>query len=215
MLLNNFETYKPSSNLKTIEGAAWDNAEHVVPVMQTKSCIPFLFNLSEYIKVTQNYDLKLTFLKHSNVDKYLSALKKLDQFYLTGNWFTRPESFFVMNLLKISVEVQKDLDTSTFYELAVKCLCAFNSEQKRDIEFVLRNIIFCPSFYPSEVLMKNLDINQRSDSLEVSLNNLDEILNVYTQVLGLENVNVPPLINKANFTSFIFRTFHALPQINA
>lgn len=95
----------------------------------------------------------------------------------------------LINILKISVETKNDLDTSLFYELAVKCLSVFNSEQKPDIEFLFENIIFCPKFYPSEILLENLDISQRSANLETSLENLGEIMEVYTQVLGLKDVS--------------------------
>lgn len=119
---------------------------------------------------------------------YLTSLQKLEKYYLTNNWFARPESAILMNILKTSVTVKNDLNTSLFYELAVKCLSIFNCEQKADIEFLFENIIFCSKFYPSESLMQNLDITQRSTNLETSLGNLTEVLEVYTQVLGLKNV---------------------------
>lgn len=95
----------------------------------------------------------------------------------------------LINILKISATVKDDVDTSLYYELAVKCLSIFNSDQKPDIEFLFNNIIFSPKFYPSEILMQNLDISRRSVNLETSLENLGEIMTVYTQVLGLKNVS--------------------------
>lgn len=95
----------------------------------------------------------------------------------------------LINVLKISVAVKDDIDTSLFYELAVKCLSVFNSEQKPDIEFLFENIIFCSKFYPSDILMQNLDISERSTNLETSLENLGEIMRVYTLVLGLKDVS--------------------------
>ncbi|KAJ8917851.1 hypothetical protein NQ315_010764 [Exocentrus adspersus] len=187
MLLNNYDTHKSSSNLKTLEAAAWHTMDHVVPTMQTNSCIPFLHSLSLYISICDNREVKSSFLKHSNIQTYLTSLQKLDKYYLSSNWFARPESFVLMNMLKTAVSVKSDLDTSVFYELSVKCLCVFNAEQKPDIEYVLENIIFCPEFYPSEALLQNLSIEQRNSSLVTSLGNLGEVLEVYTQVLGLKN----------------------------
>lgn len=92
-----------------------------------------------------------------------------------------------MNVLKISVAAQKCVDTAGFYELAVKSLNVFNVEQKADIEYVFKNIIFSTSFYPSEVLIKNLNITE-SSILQTSLSNLEDVQEVYSQVLGLKQV---------------------------
>lgn len=127
-------------------------------------------------------------------------LLKLDKYYLTNNWFAKPESFIIMHILKTSIPIKDDLDTSVFYELSVKCLCVFNSEQKNDIEYVLRNIIFCSNFYPSEVLLQNLNIDQRSENIETSLSNMDKILDVYIQVLGLKKVSVGVPLLKRDFS---------------
>lgn len=94
-----------------------------------------------------------------------------------------------MNVLKMSTTVEKRVDTSVFYELAVKCLNIFNVEQTEDIEFVFKNIIFSTSFYPSDVLIKHLNLgDDESATLHTSLANLEEVLGVYSQVLGLKNV---------------------------
>ncbi|KAJ8946888.1 hypothetical protein NQ318_008244 [Aromia moschata] len=77
MLLNNYETHKPSSNLKSLEAAAWHTMDHVVPVIQTNSCLPFLFGLSQYVHTSKNRKLKIAFLQNTNVQKYLEALQKL------------------------------------------------------------------------------------------------------------------------------------------
>nr|CAH7722047.1 unnamed protein product [Callosobruchus chinensis] len=192
MLLNNYETHKSSANLKTLEVAAWHTMDHVVPIIQTNSCIPFLYSLSCYTNTTSDSKVKLAFLQHPNITKYLTSLQKLDRYYLTSHWFAKPETAMLMNMLKTSVDVKADLDTAVFYELAVKCLCVFYCDQKPDIEFILSNIVFSTKFYPSEVLMENLDISKRNESLKISLNSLDEIREVYIQVLGLKK-DVPDL----------------------
>lgn len=132
--------------------------------------------------------MKLAFLRHESVNKYLEMLRKLDKYYLSSNWFARVEGDLIMNILKSSVVVRTYLDTRSFYEVAVKCLSVFTSDLKPDIEYVLKNVVFSPLFYPSEVLMRNLSIEQRHDCLETSLDNLNEILEVYIQVLGLKIV---------------------------
>ncbi|XP_018578046.1 RNA polymerase II-associated protein 1 isoform X2 [Anoplophora glabripennis] len=187
MLLNNYETHKSSSNMKSLEAAAWHTMDHVIPTMQTNSCFPFLYSVSYYVNVSDQIKVKLAFLQHKNIQKYLKSVQKLEKYYLTNNWFARPESFILMNILKTSVTIKKELDTSIFYELSVKCLCVFNFEQKSDIEYILRSIIFCSKFYPSDVLLQNLNIDQQDEGLEVSLYNMDQILEVYIQVLGLKN----------------------------
>ncbi|EFA10420.1 RNA polymerase II-associated protein 1 [Tribolium castaneum] len=190
MLLNNYETHKTSANFKSVEAAAWYTSEHVVPLLQTNSPIPFLSSLSFFIAASSNYKLKLDFLRHENVANYLTSLRALDKYHLSDNWFTRIESDLIMNILKISLVVRADLDTRPFYEIAVKCLSIFTSDRKPDIEFILEKIVFSASFYPSEALMRNLSIEQRHDCLETSLDNLHEILQVYIQVLGLK-MDVP------------------------
>lgn len=131
----------------------------------------------------------MNFLGHKNIQLYLTSLQKLEKYYLTNNWFARPESMILMNILRTSVTIKEEIDTSLFYKLAVKCLSIFNSEQKCDVEFLFANIIFCHKFYPSEILMQNLDISQRTACLETSLENLGEIMEVYIQVLNLRNVS--------------------------
>ncbi|XP_044261913.1 RNA polymerase II-associated protein 1 [Tribolium madens] len=190
MLLNNYEPHKTSANIKSVEAAAWHTFEHVVPLVQTNSPIPFLASLSFFIEASNDYKLKLTFLRHENVTKYLDSLRGLDKYYLSDNWFTRVESDLIMNILKISLVVKADLDTRPFYEIAVNCLSIFTCDHKPSIEFILENVVFSPEFYPSEVLMRNLSIEQRHDCLETSLGNLHEILQVYIQVLGLK-IDVP------------------------
>lgn len=54
MLINNYETHKSSANLKTLEAAAWHTMDHVVPTMQTNSCIPFLYSVSYYVNVSDH-----------------------------------------------------------------------------------------------------------------------------------------------------------------
>lgn len=120
-----------------------------------------------------------------------------------------------MNILKMSLIVKADLDTRPFYEIAVKCLNIFTSDHKPNIEFILENIIFSAKFYPSEVLMGHLSIEQRHDCLETSLDNLHEILQVYIQVLGLKivclftnskKINVK-ISGRSNFyNKFVFRS---------
>lgn len=58
MLLNNYETHKSSSNLKSLEGSAWYTIDHIVPIMQTNSCIPFLYCLSQYINNSSSSEVK-------------------------------------------------------------------------------------------------------------------------------------------------------------
>lgn len=54
MLLNNYETHKLSTNIKTLEAAAWHTMDHIVPVIQTNSCLPFLYSISEFVKISTN-----------------------------------------------------------------------------------------------------------------------------------------------------------------
>lgn len=54
MLFNNYETHKSSINIKTLEAAAWHTMDHVLPIIQTNSCLPFLYSLTEYVKVSNN-----------------------------------------------------------------------------------------------------------------------------------------------------------------
>lgn len=101
-----------------------------------------------------------------------------------------------MNILKISVQLQNQLDTSMYFELAVKCLTVFNSEQKADVEFVFRNLIFSTRFYPSDVLIRNLNIEDTSKNL---LTDLQDIFEVYAHVLGFKSVSNSAQQNKINF----------------
>lgn len=208
-ILNDIKIFKSSANFKTVESIAWETLEHTVPILSTKSCIPFLACLSCYLVNTENlevkllfqinyiyncklklFQLKLNFLEHKNMKRYFQLLRQSEKYYLTTNWFTKIESLLIMNILKMSVALQKHIDTSIFYELAVKCLNIFNIEQKEDIKFVFKNIIFSNGFYPSEVLLKNLNITDDDGILTLSLSNLEKVFEVYLKVLCLEQVVV-------------------------
>nr|XP_022915958.1 RNA polymerase II-associated protein 1 [Onthophagus taurus] len=180
-ILTSHETHKPSKNLISVESSVWNASEHIVPVLQTNSCIPFLNCLSSFIKNTDDKELKLQYLNHNN--------------NLTSNWFTKIESELIMNLLKISYDIHQMLDTSTHYVIAVRCLCIFNSQQKEDIEFLFKNIIFNKNYYPGDILLKNLNIAEQEPFVNECLNYLDQIFETYIEVLGLRNE-----IKKNNFS---------------
>lgn len=94
-----------------------------------------------------------------------------------------------MNILKISYSIYKRIDTSIFYDIAVKTLCVFNSTQKNDVEYILSNIIFNKDYYPSQALMENLNIENETSILSDCINNLVNIFATYIEVLGLRLVS--------------------------
>ncbi|XP_018327334.1 RNA polymerase II-associated protein 1 [Agrilus planipennis] len=185
-LLSTKEPQRSSANLKTLEAAIFDATDHIVPVLQRRSCIPFLTSLSEFIDSCECNKTRFVFLHHKNILRYLNLLQKADKFKLSENWFTRIESQLILNILKAAVSIQKEIDTQIFFEVAVKCLSTFNSEQKQDIEFILFNIIFSPRFYPSEVLMQNLGVSDQTSFLKVALDNVNDIFETYAYTLGLK-----------------------------
>ncbi|CAG9768549.1 unnamed protein product [Ceutorhynchus assimilis] len=185
ILLNNFQTHQTTANLKSLEAAAWFSMDHIIPVMQTNSCIPFLYALTSFIMSSDSSKLKTKFLNYPNIKMYTEKLKSSKSYYNIGNWFARCESFLIMNILKIVVNIQADIDPASYYDTAVKCLCVFSTEQKQDMKFLLDNMVFCPRFYPVEVAMSNTQINERNTELDRAWSNLDEIKKVYANVLGI------------------------------
>ncbi|KAH1017245.1 RNA polymerase II-associated protein 1 [Dendroctonus ponderosae] len=186
LLLNNYETHKTTANLKSLEAATWFSMDHIVPVMQTNSCIPFLYALSMCILSDKSSaKLKTKFLNDPKVKEYTNALKSAKCYFNMGNWFTRCESLLIMNLLKIAQIVQDRVDPSLYYDIAVKCLCVFSSEQKPDMMYLLENIVFCPRFYSVEVAMANIRLSERNEDMDRAWKHLDDIKKVYSDVLGL------------------------------
>uniref|UniRef100_A0A1Y1JZ13 RNA polymerase II-associated protein 1 n=1 Tax=Photinus pyralis TaxID=7054 RepID=A0A1Y1JZ13_PHOPY len=185
-LLNNYEVHKPAANLRSVEAAAWDAPDRIIPVMQTSSCIPFVTVLSRLI-IQCEQSIKVAFLKHGNISNYLKLLNSTSNYCLVSNWFTRLESELIANCLKIAVSVRNEVDVSLFYEVAIKSLSIYNSEFKEDIGYILRNIVFSTSFYPCELLINNLHIEHGNDLLVETLNNLDQIMNVYSAVLNIKS----------------------------
>ncbi|KAK5645366.1 hypothetical protein RI129_006666 [Pyrocoelia pectoralis] len=183
-LLNNYEVHKPAANLRSVEAAVWNAADRIIPVMQTSSCVPFLTVLSKLI-VYANKRIKIKFLKHNNISDYLRSLNAAPNYYLVSNWFTRLESELIANCLKIAVSIRNEIDVSLFYEVAIKSLSIYNGEFKEDIIYILRNIVFSTSFYPCELLISNLRIHNGDDLLVQTLNNLDQIMDVYSSVLNI------------------------------
>lgn len=98
------------------------------------------------------------------------------------------EADLIKSVLKMAVHSQKQLDTSLYYEVAVKSLCIFTAEMKPSVEYLFSNIIFCRTFYPSEVLLKHLNI-QDDDTLKTALEDIVNIQKVYVDVLGLQQVS--------------------------
>lgn len=123
------------------------------------------------------------------MEEYINYINAAVSFNLTDNWFTKLETQLIINILKSSVAVQNSIDTSVFYEIAVKCLSTFNSQQNHDIEFIFRHIIFSTRFYPCSALLKNLDVSDENNLLKKALMNLDDIFNVYTKVLNIKPEN--------------------------
>lgn len=75
MLLNNYETHKISSNIKTLEAAAWHTIDHVVPVIQTNSCLPLLYSFSEFVHIST--DKKVCSYIFSLFEYIINPLKKV------------------------------------------------------------------------------------------------------------------------------------------
>lgn len=92
-----------------------------------------------------------------------------------------------MNILKSAVKVQRLLPNSMlYYELSVKCLNVFNAEQKKDIDFILKNVVFNKEFYPQEVLLDNLFLNEKDEVIHNSLKYLDEIYQCFSEAMDLK-----------------------------
>lgn len=201
------EPHKPCKNLLTAEAAVWNTSEHIVQILQTNSCLPFLNSLSKFIHNTDSnevsiiYDtililtklklqLKILFLRNENLNKYFEQIRLAKTYNFTSNWFTTIESEFLINVLKISYSICKSIDTSIFYDIAVKCLCVFNSRQKEDVEYILKNIIFNKHYYPSHTLLENLEIREENSILKDCVDNLNNIFTTYIQVLALRQVSI-------------------------
>ncbi|XP_066248015.1 RNA polymerase II-associated protein 1 isoform X2 [Euwallacea similis] len=185
LLLNNYETHKTTVNLKTLEAAAWFSMDHIVPVMQWNSCIPFLYTLSTCVLYDSSSKVKIKFLNHPHINAYIDKLKSFESYFNIGNWFTRCESFLIMNILKIAQGVQDSIEPALYYDVAVKALCVFSSEQKSDLKYLIDNVVFCPRFYAVEIAMSNTQLNERTDELSQAWQHLGDIKVVYTDVLGL------------------------------
>lgn len=186
-LLSEFQTYKSSSNLIRVEAATWNSAEHIIPILQSHSCLLFLCSLTEYVVSCDDISIKEIFLKHINIVTYLNCIRECPNYGMTTNWFTRIESMLLMNVLKIVVQLLGIMDLSYLYELAVKCMGIFTTEQKRDIELVMQKIIFNPVIYPTEILFRNLNIVDQ-DNLSTIVANLSDICDMYCKILNLKNV---------------------------
>lgn len=115
--------------------------------------------------------------------------------------------------MKIAIDVSKEIDTSIFYSLAVKSLCIFNDDQKKQMIHVMEKIIFCPEFFPTEALIGNLSLNEH-DVLDISRNKLDEIKQVYFKILGLSKVGSNFFVD-INYLKIFFFSHLMLPLVSA
>lgn len=190
-ILSGFETNKSSPNLVCAEAATWNSAEHIVPILQTRSSLPFLHNLSKFVRNCNNSTLKLAFLNSKNIALYLNLIcDPTTKLGMTSNWFTKIESQFLINVLHISAQIRAQIELKLYFDLAVKCMSLFTVEQKADIKFVLENIVFNRDFYPAECLLGHLSLQtEDEENLATITNHLPDILNVYKHVLGLKQVN--------------------------
>lgn len=80
--------------------------------------------------------------------------------------------------METSVIVKKDVDTSKFFEVAVKCLSVFGVEQKPRIASVLKNIVFNSGFYPPETLMDNVSLQAADGTLKTCLEDICQVYNI-------------------------------------
>ncbi|KAF5272229.1 hypothetical protein FQA39_LY01311 [Lamprigera yunnana] len=187
-LLNNYEVHKVSANMKSIEAAVWKAPDHIVPIIQTTSCIPFITVLSKLVAECSN-KIKLKFINHNNIMNYLKSLNKFHSYHLVSNWFTRIECQLIATILKIVISVQRHIDVSLFYEIAVKSLSIYNMEFNEDILIILQDIVFSTSFYPCELLINNLHISNTNSLLLKTLRNLDGIMSTYAEVFNIKPIN--------------------------
>ncbi|XP_017772784.1 PREDICTED: RNA polymerase II-associated protein 1-like isoform X2 [Nicrophorus vespilloides] len=209
-LLNNNKTHKSRVNFKYTEAAIWNSLDHVIPVLKSISCIPFLRVFSDFVESTENRKLMITFLSNADVQFYLKLVNQAYKYDLTSNWYTRVESGLLLSIIKIAIEVQNSIDTGLCYGLAMKTLSIYHEEQKPDIEYVIRNAIFSPDFYPLDVFLAIMNIEDAEDitrdTMKAALDNIDDIFYVYMNVLGLKKLKVNPLRQ-----SFDVKIGNALP----
>ncbi|XP_028143374.1 RNA polymerase II-associated protein 1 isoform X2 [Diabrotica virgifera virgifera] len=81
MLLNNYDTHKPSNNLRTLEVASWHTMDHVVPLIQSNSCIPFLHAVSMYVNCTDNQKNVPDFSTSCSLDINIGNVIPIDWIY--------------------------------------------------------------------------------------------------------------------------------------
>lgn len=60
-ILNDYKCSTSSANLLILESVAWDASEHVVPILHSKSCLPFLYDLSEFVLNSDNTEVSIHF----------------------------------------------------------------------------------------------------------------------------------------------------------
>ncbi|XP_050310873.1 RNA polymerase II-associated protein 1 isoform X2 [Anthonomus grandis grandis] len=196
MLLNEVEYHKGSPNLPSLGATTSCNTEdHVIPVLRTSSCIPLLYCFSHYALYTSSFQLKAAFLMHPKVIEYVSKLARAPRYFNVGHWFSRCESHLILNMLRIIVVVRGVMEPELkfFYALAFRGLCLFGADQLEDVPPVLNKIVFCRGFFDIKVLFAKQRIGnniESVDALDAAWKNLNDIREVYNEVLGFKGDRV-------------------------
>lgn len=183
-------TYKPHesrSALDSIQASVWESTDHIIPVLSSRSAIPFLNSFSRLI-LSSDQKSQLKMVRNAGIKAYLLGIYKTSP-KLLHNWFThRIETKFILNYLQCCIKVQTFLDEQekyAIYLLTLKIIHIFTEDDRYEIGLILENIIFNLQFIPTANLLQ-CQLELESTIFTQSFQQIVQIKDYYLASLGLK-----------------------------
>lgn len=180
-----------TKNLMSLGGSVIESSQNVLPILNVLSPIPFLSSLFNVLTYFNDKEISESFLRH-----LLTYLKKLSikAPCLCDNWFTRIETDFIFNIVKLSTqygisEGSKDL----IYTVANKLVYILRIDKKNELDFLFGTVLFNKYWFSAERLLHLVNLSD-TDSFSKALTSIEDIQLCYNKIVNVNYKDTGPNI---------------------
>ncbi|KAG6443117.1 hypothetical protein O3G_MSEX002660 [Manduca sexta] len=178
-----------TKNLMSLRCFVIDSDQKVLPILNEMSPIPFLGSLFKLLAVVDDKEISQMYLKC--LHNYLKKLANNNP-SLCDNWFTRMETDFVFNILKISINCDvTEGDKDLLYAVANRLCYILRIDKKYELDFLFSNIVFNKNWFTAERLLNLVNLTD-ADGFSRALTSIEDIKKCYSQVIKLNYEDTGP-----------------------
>ncbi|XP_068623454.1 RNA polymerase II-associated protein 1 [Battus philenor] len=181
-----------TKNLVNIGSIVIDSTQRELPILNITSPLPFLASLFKVLTFVNDRNICNSYIEH--VLMYLRKLANKSP-SLSDNWFTRMETDFVFNTVKVAVqsdiaESKKDL----LYTVANKLCYILRVDKKYELQYLFENIIFNKQWFSAERLFNLVSLSEK-DGFSKVFTCIEDIKVCYSKVINVSSYNFESNIN--------------------